>query len=274
MKPEDYNRKQYALGVLTYDRVQRIHTECKLTPGERGHVIGWSARDTGDWETISHVVAIWQSVAGLIEDGCFGPASLRRYMALYESGDAMHPIAAAALDVARESIGKGEEGGDNCGEWLNMIRMWPNGEGATGSIGHWCEFFANFCVREGASRTNRTIPFAVLFRDKDRNKLLPIGSAKTFVDRMAAAGCAVDLDDVRAGDYVAWNRGTKGSRQGHIEMVEAVERDEGGRIVKIVTIAGNVKQHGQELAVVHRREYTRDSFANAGQGLYLIARMV
>ena len=197
----------------------------------------------------------------------FGPASLAAWREQFApSGDAravVHPIAEAAVRVAVDELGHGEEHRNNAGESLHRYRDFPYGDEYSRPIGEWCAFFVGYCLEQGAARAGAQLPFTRRFYDDTRNRRMPIGSAKALGRRMADAGAFVRIDDAQRGDVLVWDRGRADSPAGHIGIVEHVAAR--ARIAH--TIEGNV---GAFPARVARRQWDMD---RPGR-LEFIARLV
>lgn len=226
MTPAKYNQARSKAGHLSYDHLRQMVVSIDLSHADGGVLEHWFwlqfGLDTGvDWEKISTIVELWQAHAGITDDGMFGPASLRRFNQMYTEG-LPSDLARVALEVAIECLGRGEEHQNNAGKFLHMLRMWPFDDDYSRPIGNWCEFFVNWCYRQAAERLNVKLPFAVLFHDTDRNKPMPIGSAKALGRRIGEAGQFVKLQDIRPGDIIVWDRGIRGSEAGHIAIVVSV----------------------------------------------------
>lgn len=238
-----------------------------MTPAEYNKTIGKLTPDIlrllgmppvpTNWEAVARRVSHWQASVDLAADGCFGPMSFARWVEL-SARPAPSALALAAVAVAISEIGNGEAFQDNAGEDLHRYRNYPYGTDYKKPIGHWCEFFVNYCFRA----TELPLPFAATFMDTARKKMMPIGSAKALGYRVAAAGSTIDAarNTIR-GDLLIWDRGFTGSPAGHIEIVE--NNEEGN----VHTIAGNSTKFPCK---VRRRVYT---YAQAGNRLELIARV-
>jgi len=212
-----------------------------------------------EWQAVSRRVSHWQASVDLAADGCFGPMSFARWVEL-ASRPSPSTLALAAVTVAIKEIGHGEAFQDNAGEDLHRYRNYPYGTDYKKPIGHWCEFFINYCFRE----TDIPLPFAAMFMDTARKKMMPIGSAKAFGYRVAAAGQTIDAPrNTIRGDVMIWDRGVTGSPAGHIEIVENNNTADGN----VHTIAGNSAKFPCK---VRRRVYT---YAQAASRLELIARI-
>mgnify|MGYP003153781975 FL=1 len=177
--------------------------------------------------TDDHIVELvrqYQEKAGLDIDGKFGPitrSSLEDHM--FEGAD----LGLAALEVAIEEIGLGEEGGNNSGPHVAKYKLQeddgPDDDGA------WCAAFISWCIEEACRRLGVEMPFK---RSQGAKRLFKnAGNAGSFTSTP------------RPGDLICWDRGTPGSWQGHIGIVEKID----GSIVH--TVEGNV---GRYPSVVRR----------------------
>lgn len=129
----------------------------------------------------------------------------------------LEALAQEAVRVARSCIGKGEEGGNNCGPWIESIGGKPGAE--------WCALFVGHAYAQAAADLRMELPFA-------RST-----GAKAIVRSMGKVGrMFTDPLDARAGDLVAWHRRTGPiTWRGHVELVARVDADG-----IIHTVAGNV----------------------------------
>ena len=178
---------------------------------------------------ISTLTRFWQEHHGLLVDGQCGPMTIASLDASGQTSD----LAETALTVAREWIGKGEEGGNNSGpfvEWLHGKEY----DGDPDDDGNWCAAFVSACFEEAGKRLSITMPFQ------------RTGGAKALYRRVGKAGRFVQAPDIQPGDVIAWDRGTPGDWRGHVGIVERYEADTG----LLHTIEGNV---GRYPAKVRRR---------------------
>ena len=173
--------------------------------------------------TDDHVVELvrqYQEKQGLEPDGCFGPLTL----ASVESGLNLEGdgLASVTLQIAIEEIGKGEEGGNNSGPHVAKYKLIED-DGDPDDDGAWCAAFLSWCVEEACRRLDLDMPFK---RSQGAKRLFKnAGKAGAFVS------------SPRPGDLVCWDRGTPGSWQGHIGIVEKVEEG------ILYTVEGNVGRY-------------------------------
>lgn len=127
-------------------------------------------------------------------------------------------IAREAVRVALGEIGKGEEGGNNRGPNVERYRRGSrvkakryDGDGA------WCAAFVSYCFAQGA------LPDDLPFK--------PSWGAKRLYKNIGRAGEFAKMPQV--GDVACWDRGARGSWQGHIGIVVSVDG------VEFVTVEGN-----------------------------------
>ena len=155
---------------------------------------------------IVYLVTQWQESVGLEPDGKFGPKSQARMnAALTGANPSSSPLGLAALQVAIANIGHGEEGGNNSGPFVEMLQG-KQYDGDTDDDGAWCAAFIGWCFEKGAARLGTTLPFK---RSAGAKKLWKnIGNAGSFPSVPAP------------GDVFCFDRGKKGSWQGHIGIVE------------------------------------------------------
>lgn len=206
------------------------------------------------WTMVSDVVAHWQADRGLVADGMFGPVSRDEWRRQFQLDDRHVPpsaLADAAVGVAVEELGNGEEFANNAGAHVHRYRDYPEGDNYEHTVGDWCAFFVGYCFEQAADRVGVALPFDRRFYDDRRNRRMPVGSAKVLGRRIADAGRVVELESVSRGDVLVWDRGRYNSPAGHIGIVEAVDRDE--RLIH--TIEGNV---GAFPAKVKRRAWDLD----------------
>ena len=178
-----------------------------------------SGRFTGDM--LTELIRQWQGQSGLHVDGYCGPNTQDSLRAqLGGESPASSPLGLAALAVAIEQIGKGEEGGNNSGAFVEMLHG-KEYDGHDDDDGAWCAAFVSWCFeRACAARVPEKMPFR------------RSGVAKVLWRRVGAAGSFPVAP--APGDVVCWDRGKRGSWQGHVGFVERVE----GGILH--TVEGNV----------------------------------
>ena len=115
----------------------------------------------------------------------------------------MDGLATAALEVAIELIGQGEQGGDNRGPFVEML-IEP-----ARPPQNWCAAFVGFCYQRAAARLNIPLPFQRSLGAKRLGR--NVGAVgRVFTDPALA----------RPGDLMVFHRGAKGSWMGHVAMVE------------------------------------------------------
>ena len=200
-----------------------------------------------DWKHITTCVKSFQSEHGLVVDGCAGPktcAKIEETWHDYDDQGIPSQVALLAVSYAKSEIGHGEEHEDNAGIALHKYRDWPFPMDNKGEMpihtetferpaGDWCAFFIGWCFEEAMSQSQNK-PFSRRFKDKERNRDMPIGSAKSLGLRMLKNGIRVRVP--RVGDVVIWDRGKRGSWSGHIGIVSDFDYNTG----MIKTVEGNV----------------------------------
>ena len=169
---------------------------------------------------LTRLVSRWQVYASLEVDGYCGiqtQTSLRAELAGVLA-DAS-PLGRDALLVAVEQLGRGESGGDNSGEFVEMLHG-KTFDGNDDDDGAWCAAFVSWCFEKACAESEMTMPFK------------RSGVAKSLFRRIGNAGSFPSVP--ASGDVVCWDRGKRGSWQGHIGFVERCDRG------IIHTIEGNV----------------------------------
>ena len=157
-----------------------------------------------DWH-ISELVKAWQRSNGLVVDGMCGPNTLRTFDPEEPASLFGHKI----LEVALEELGNGEIGGNNSGPHIARYKNIAD-DGDPDDDGAWCAAFLSWCAEEAASRLGVDMPF-----QKSQ------GAKRLFSN--VAKGGGTYVENPGPGDFVCWDRGKKGSWQGHIGVVERVE---------------------------------------------------
>lgn len=115
----------------------------------------------------------------------------------------MTALGAAALQIARRELGKGESGGNNRGpDVVRYRRGVDDGQ-------PWCAALMIYCLEEGAQTIGRVCPVK-----RSRN-------AKRLARNVIAAGGTL-IDRPEAGCLVLWHRGAAGALTGHIGIVSRV----------------------------------------------------
>ena len=174
-------------------------------------------------EHIIQLVAFWQEQHGLSIDGCCGPNTQKSLDAAIGPHYVTPPqLAGAMLQVAIENLGKGEEGGNNSGPFVEMLHG-KEYDGDTDDDGAWCARFVSYCLAQACDRLDAVMPCK------------PSGGAKRLYKSIGKAGSFVEHP--MPGDVVCWDRGKKGSWQGHIGIVERCEDG------VLYTVEGNVGRY-------------------------------
>ena len=189
MSPEEYNSKQLEKGLI-----QSTH--------------------------ITTLTKLWQEEHNLEADGKCGPKTIAN-IEIEIFGEASL-LGLEALKIATENIGKGEEGGNNSGPFVEMLHGKEFDED-NDDDGAWCAAFVSWCSELACKKMGIQMPFK------------RSGGAKALYKRISKAGSIVD--DPLPGDVVCWDRGKKGSWQGHIGFVESCQ---GGILY---TVEGNVGRY-------------------------------
>ena len=169
---------------------------------------------------VVELVRHWQKGHSLVVDGKCGPKTLATIRSCWDSGS----FGLLVLDVAISELGNGEEGGNNSGPHVAKYKGIPD-DGDPDNDGAWCASFISWCSIQAASKALRVLPYDVSH-----------GAKRLFKNIVKGGGILVSSP--RPGDIVCWDRGTPGSWQGHIGVVESV--DDGG---VIHTIEGNVGRY-------------------------------
>jgi hypothetical protein len=177
-------------------------------------------------EHIVQLVLAWQEQNDLIVDGYCGPKTLETLDPVYTSR-----LGITTLAVAVEEIGNGETDGNNSGPHVARYKGIPDDDDSDDD-GSWCANFISYCAHMAASRLGVNLPFK------------KSGGAKRLLKNVSEAGSLVAVP--RPGDLVCWDRGKRGSWQGHIGIVEKVENG------ILYTIEGNV---GRFPSVVKRFQH-------------------
>ena len=118
-------------------------------------------------------------------------------------------IAQRALEIAIMEVGAGEEGGNNRGkdvvrfrEGSGVITKRYDGDGA------WCAAFVSYCYMRASVDLDESLPFD------------PSWGAKSLWKRASKAGARISPSAaLLPGDIVCWDRGARGSWQGHVGIV-------------------------------------------------------
>ena len=198
------------------------------------------AGQINEWMLIE-MVSAWQEEHGLLADGLCGPVTVQH---LFDSRETVmeadcSEIHKMALSVARSCLGYGEVGGNNSGEFVEML-LNKDFDGDDDDDGAWCAAFISHCFEKGAERLGLELPFETSF------------GAKSIFRKIGQAGTCGNTP--RVGDVVCWDRGrlnpdgTK-SWMGHVGIVERVDNG------VIHTIEGN---RGNYPSKVRRFKYQLD----------------
>ena len=165
--------------------------------------------DNGDLrdDHVLTLVETFQETHGLKVDGMCGPRTTAAIEATWPISDA-NDLGLTALSVAIECLGKGEEGGNNSGPFVEML-FGKEYDGDDDDDGAWCAAFVSFCFKQASLSSGVDLAFKTSF------------GAKRLFKNIGNAGQFVSLP--KPGDIVCWDRGTPGSWQGHIGIVEKCE---------------------------------------------------
>jgi len=173
-------------------------------------------------EMIVQLVTAWQKSHGLDPDGYCGPNT---QSSLINSRTSPTPnpdsteAGLAALQVAVDQIGNGEEGGNNSGPFVEMLKH-KEYDGNTDDDGAWCASFVSWCFEQAYASLGRDMPFQ--YSEGAKRIYKNVGDAGSFPESPAP------------GDVVCWDRGDPGSWQGHVGFVEKVQDG------VLYTVEGNV----------------------------------
>jgi len=193
-------------------------------------------------DMIVQLVGHWQDVNGLEADGYCGPNTQANLNKAAAGADPSSELGLLALSIAIENIGNGEEGGNNSGPFVEMLHG-KEFDGNDDDDGAWCASFASWCFEQACDRRLDLIELP--FKRS--------GGAKTLWKNIGNAGSFPT--DPAPGDVVCWDRGKRGSWQGHIGFVERIEDG------ILYTVEGNVgsypskvKRFMHELSLQDRME--------------------
>jgi len=168
---------------------------------------------------ITVLTEAWQKTHDLIVDGYCGPLTRR---SLEEARPGQNAFGIAALGIAIENLGRGEEGGNNSGEFVEMLHGLTY-DGDDDDDGAWCASFVSWCFEQASRKLDIKMPFP---KSKGAKSLYrKIGKAGEFIE------------NPEPGDVVCWDRGVRGSWQGHIGIVEKYENG------ILHTVEGNVGRY-------------------------------
>lgn len=161
------------------------------------------------------VFQLWQSEHGLKPDGICGPITQSSLFDEREGdleGLECSDLAKSTLSIARGLIGEGEVGGNNSGEFVEML-LGKEYDGDDDDDGAWCAAFVSHCISKAAGGNP---PFEMSF------------GAKAIFKKAGRYG--TKSMEPKVGDIVCWDRGklnadgTK-SWQGHVGFVDRVDGD-------------------------------------------------
>jgi hypothetical protein len=176
--------------------------------------------------TLRHIrilTRFWQEHhAGLSADGQCGPMTQASIVA----ADTGSELGAKALEVAISWIGKGEEGGNNSGPFVESLHR-KEYDGDPDDDGAWCAAFVSSCFEQACDELELEMPFR------------RSGGAKSLMKRVGKVGSFVTAPDIQPGDVVAWDRGDVGSWQGHVGIVERYDPETGF----LHTVEGNTGRY-------------------------------
>lgn len=158
------------------------------------------------------------------DDGYWGSVSQGAYDLRRDPAEVPDLWAREIVKVAEAELGRGELIADNAGEDVHRYRDFPFGEDYARPIGNWCAFFAGYVIEQAAANIGRPLPKWRRFYDEDRNRRMPIGSARKLAIRAAEAGEYVAENGVllqrpTAGDIFAIKRPRRGAAAGHVGII-------------------------------------------------------
>ena len=195
--------------------------------------------NVNEW-MLTKLAKAWQSAHGLVADGLIGRNTIQSLLNDREDqieGVSCHPILKHALLVASDDVGKGEEGGNNSGPYVEGL-LGLQWDGNNDDDGAWCAAFVSSCLEQGAKKAGLDVPVKLSF------------GAKALFNSME-----VKSNRPEVGDVVCWDRGPlneDGSKswKGHVGLVERVDGD------LFFTIEGNV---GSFPSKVRRFQYSLEN---------------
>ena len=138
------------------------------------------------------------------------------------------------MDLAISFIGKGEEGSNNSGEFIDMIFRRKN------VSSNWCAAFVSYCFEEAYAKPDKKMPFA------------RSGSAKKLYKNIGKYGEFTKTP--KPGGVACWDRGKPGSWQGHIGIIESYD----STTKSFVCIEGNTGRYNETRGAVRRVEHSLD----------------
>jgi hypothetical protein len=186
---------------------------------------------TGDHITV--LTKAYQKSNGLKQDGYCGPATISSIDAGLAPSTSCS-LGEEALRIAILEIGNGEVGGNNSGPHIAKYKGIAD-DGNPDDDGAWCASFVGWCFETAARNLGVELPFR---RSHGAKRIFQyIGDSGDYVTMPAA------------GDVVCWDRGVKGSWQGHIGIVEKIENG------ILYTVEGNV---GRYPSIVRRFQHNMD----------------
>jgi hypothetical protein len=112
-------------------------------------------------------------------------------------------LASAALDVMTGWEGKGEEGGNNRGPW---IEKWSGKKKA-----NWCAAIIGAAFQQAAAQLEMPLPFEFSL------------GAKRLGKNIGNAGSFVEIDFLIPGDVIVLHRGPRGAWTGHIRLFHSYD---------------------------------------------------
>ena len=189
------------------------------------------------------LVRHFQRANGLEVDGKPGPLTLK---ALRPEPLPAEPepsplgLVASAAALQDYQAGRGEEGGNNSGAWIEFELMGKAYDGDTDDDGPWCAFAVSHWIRSACDFLDVVNPLATEKRPDGRH-----GLARRVWKLARQAGRPVDLkaEIAAPGDVICWSRGSK-KWQGHVGLVCSVSPD--GR--DLVTWEGNTGPYPSRVA--------------------------
>jgi hypothetical protein len=154
----------------------------------------------------------------------------------------MTTLGQAALLVAQNEVGNGEEGRNNRGFHINRYRggRTPMGGGA------WCASFVHYCLLQGWAGLRKPMRQFKLDYTPSASKLV------ARVERMKGAK-QVQFDNIEPGDIMLFDR--RGGM--HVCIVARVMRTESGEVDSYFTIDGNKGAFPALVKHIRREPYPR-----------------
>lgn len=155
-----------------------------------------------EWMLVK-MTELWQEHNGLTVDGYFGPNTAASFT--IDPPTNLNPFSIGVLMAAIEDLGKGEEGGNNSGPYVEGI-LGKVFDGDDDNDGAWCAAAVSHWIERAALQEGVDLKFSLSF------------GAKALFRNIKNVGESVE--EPQAGDIVCWDRGDVGSWQGHIGVVE------------------------------------------------------